>query len=747
MVDLTQYREGIDAARAASPQICRDPRQAFMDIIIAEGFSGVRNITPEKFQRYDTPDCKRGKIPAWSMYHEIETDGGIIGHGTYGNFQTGFTQSWSSVSENRMDTAERAKYHAQREAMKAQREDEERYRQVEAAKKAFEIWSNAPDAKEHPYLEKKGVNAHTGLKAGKDGRLIIPIAVNSEITSLQYINNDGEKRFLTGGKIKGGWFIIEGEDDVIYIAEGYSTAKSVHEATGKTVYTAFNAGNLYEVSSYVRNAHMDRRVVIAGDDDVGTAGNAGRTKAEQAAQGLGIEAIFPQGFIDFNDMHAAKGIEALSDYLNPKNLQPYEAPKKKEGDAKQRPEGVLGSIYDYYNVTSGNDQRGFAIQTALACTSLILGRSFKTNYDNYTSLFFLNVGETATGKEHAKTVFEKIMYKTGNGMYVAGDGYTSDGAVMSSLLRTPKHGTCSDELGKYLEASSGKNGGGIQAQANRMLMECFGRCDGIVRAKNYSTMTMKKSDADNIANRTVYNPAITWIAMTTPSTLFKAIDIEAVKDGFINRFIISISSAEPVVRRHKEPVDVPDSIMEWAKAIQSRSKLIHIAGEEVNAIVLPITKEADDAQIEFQEELLVTRKKLKKYSMEGLAGRANEEAMRVSLNYALSKDPHAQFVDLSSMEWAINYVRDCLNDTINMLKMTISHSGHEADKKEILADLRRRGSYGITWADMQKTPPYSQHKPKDLKEIMQSLKDAELAGDEAYQPPKGRATVKWIPLK
>lgn len=736
----------------SAPIVCNDPRGAFMNVLSAEGFQAPRSLVIGRLDRIDGADDKRGKKSGWYVYNEIEdsqNEGAIIGIASFGDWKMGTQDSWVSRAEHQMTAHERTNYHAEREAMRVAREIEERERQEEAAKKAFEIWDSAKDAKEHPYLTKKGISTTEGLKIANDGRLIIPIAIDNEITSLQFVNDDGEKRFLTGGKLKGGWFIIEGEKDEIYIAEGYSTAHSVWQATGKTVYVAFNAGNLYEVSSYVRGIHDESRIVIAGDDDTETLKNAGRDKAEQTAEGLGIEAIFPIGFNDFNDLHAAKGIKAVKKILCSDQLEAYEPPKGHNEKCLARPSGVLGDIFDYYNVTSGNVQHGFAIQTALACCSLILGRLYKTNFNNYSSLFFLNVGETATGKEHAKTVFEKVMYKTNNGHFLAGDGYTSAGAVMSTLLDRPKHGVCTDELGRYLEAAMSKTAGNNnQREANTTLMECFGRCEGIIRPKNYSSMTMKKGDADNIKNRLAHNPAITWLSMTTPSTFFSAIDISSVKDGFINRFVISISDAEPDIRRHKEPVAVPDTIIKWAAEVMGRNKAAtYIAGEPAKEIVIPFTKEADQAQIEFQRELLETRKSLRKFGMDGLVGRTNEEAMRIALIHALSEDPHAKSISKSSMDWGINYMRSSLEKTTQRLKFTISHSDHEANKKEILADLRERGEDGITWSEMQKNPPYSQHKTRELKEIMQSLKDADLAGDEAYQPPKGRPTTKWIALK
>ena len=724
-----------------------------MDVLHAEGLKTPRALQIGKLERLDGSEDRRGKKSAWYVYNEIEDnqrEGSIIGVASYGDWKLGTSENWSSRSEHQMNTKERLNYHAAREAMRAQHEAETKNRQSEAATAAFKIWSEATDAKEHPYLTKKNIGATQGLKIAKDGRLIVPVAVNKEIVSLQFINDDGEKRFLTGGRLKGGWFLIEGETDVFYIAEGYSTAASVAEATGKTVYIAFNAGNIYEVASYVKSEHPECRIIVAGDDDTETAGNAGRTKAEQACEGLGIECVFPAGFNDFNDVHHEQGIAALKAYLNPDKMEAYEGKKIVGiGDIK-RPIGILGDIADYYHATSGNRQNGFAIQTALAISSIILGRSYKTSLENFTPLYLLNVAKSGTGKEHAKTVTEKILYQVGLAHLIAGDGYTSAGAVFSTLLDRPKHISVIDEFGRYLEAGRDMGKGNAhQREANTKLMEAISRCDKVIRPPSYSSMTLKKEAADAIKNRQVYNPSITLLTMTTPETLFKSLDMGAIKDGFFNRFIVSISDAERAVRHHKPPIDVPDRIINWVNQILARNDKIHTASEPASPVTLEFSNEAYQMQLDFQQYTNVDLpNELEKYGMGELSGRSNEMAMKISLICALCRDPLATVIEAGDMEWAISYVRQALMKTIEKLKVTLSHSGFEADKKEILADLRERKSDGITWSAMQKTPPYSQHKPRDLKEIMQSLKDADLAGDEPFTTGgKGRPTIKWIALK
>jgi len=723
-----------------------------MSALNAEGFKTPRTLQIGKLQRLDGADDKHGKKSAWYIYNELEDNqnsGSIIGVASYGDWKLNITQSWCSRSEHRMNITERNNYNAAREAMRSQYEEETRIKQAEAAKTAYIIWSEAKKATEHTYLTNKGVGASEGLKIGNDGRLIIPITIDEQITSLQFINNKSEKRFLTGGKLKGGWFLIEGETDVVYIAEGYSTARSVYEATGKTVYIAFNASNIYEVSSYAKNKHRKSRIIIAGDDDTETKRNTGRLNAEQTADGLGLEVIFPIGFNDFNDMHHAQGTKALKKYLCAEKLEVYEIDKTNETGLIDRPNGILGDIFDYYNTTSGNNQKGFAIQTALGICSIILGRSYKTSLENFTPLYLLNVAKSGTGKEHAKTVVEKILYQVNLDHLIAGDGYTSAGAVFSTLLDRPKHISVIDEFGRYLEAGRDMGKGNQhQREANTKLMEAISRSHSIMRPPSYSSMTLKKDAADAIKNRLVHNPAITLLTMTTPNTLFKSLDMGAIKDGFFNRFIVSISDTKRSIRHHKQPIGVPNKIIMWANDVMARADQIHTASEPASPVTLEFSNEAYEMQLVFQQYANVDLpNSLEKYGMAELSGRANEMAMKISLICALSRDPHTTIIEAQDMEWAIYYVKQSLEKTVERLKITLSHSGFEANKKELLADLRERSSNGITWAKMQKTPPYSQYKPKDLKDILQSLKDADLAGEEPYSNGRGRPTVKWIALK
>jgi putative DNA primase/helicase len=123
---------------------------------------------------------------------------------------------------------------------------------------------------------------------------------------------DGTKRFLRGGRVSGGYHLIDDETrrPEILIAEGFATGASLHEETGAAVYVAFNGVNLLPVARYVRALQPTGEIIVAADNDAWTPGNPGLTKGRAAAVAIGAKLLVPdfRGLVlsgrptDFNDL-------------------------------------------------------------------------------------------------------------------------------------------------------------------------------------------------------------------------------------------------------------------------------------------------------------------------------------------------------------------------------------------------------------------------------------------------------------
>ncbi|HEY2862778.1 MAG TPA: DUF3987 domain-containing protein [Casimicrobiaceae bacterium] len=190
-------------------------------------------------------------------------------------------------------------------------------RRIQAREKATTIWARSQPAQaDHPYLVAKGVKAH-GLRL-HGSALVVPVRDGAELHSLQFIEGDSSKRFLTGGQVRGHYFSIGVASGVVAVAEGFATAATIHEATGHAVAVAFDCGNLEPAARAMRAKFPDARLVICADDDHKTDGNPGLAKAAEAARAVGgLLAVpsfgddRPDNATDFNDLHRLRGRAAV----------------------------------------------------------------------------------------------------------------------------------------------------------------------------------------------------------------------------------------------------------------------------------------------------------------------------------------------------------------------------------------------------------------------------------------------------
>jgi len=722
-------------------------KEAFRNEMLKHGLKPPTEIVSHELMRFPDSKDKGHKKSGWCIFFDGMDDSRSIdlGHGQFGSHhESPPTTFWSSKRVHAMTKGERERYEATMAAAKLIREKEAEERHKAAKEEAAKLWDAAGQPmKDHQYLKQKQIKPNGAKQNGQ--KLLIPIYDGpEELCSLQRIFPNGDKRFLAGGKIKGCYGIVGDDTPTKYIAEGYSTAETVHEATGSRVYIAFNAGNLYEVSARLKAEHPADRLIIAADNDYKNEVNIGKNKAEQAAKALGLEMILPEKEVDFNDMAVTHGMEEVKSQLNftPKT---YQKKEEKEQAKISDSVGVLSDIIGYYNATSGNDQPEFAVQTALALGSLLLGRNFRTNKNNYTSMYYINVAKSGTGKEHSKSVMEDILHAAEMDHLLSGDGYTSAGGVFSGLLEKPRHGTVIDEFGKYLEAAR-KSGNNLQAEANSQLMQAITRCNGIMRPPVYSAMGVSAEKRKEMQSRLIHNPALTILAMTTPSTMFDAMDIGSISDGFLNRFIVCISDAKRVPRVHKDSVPVPKRITDWIETINSRiGDKVEVASERPDPVELIFTDGCMDLQYDFQLRCIKRADDLESMRLSETPMRANEMAMKMSLICALARDPWAERVVEEDMQWSIDYVEKHLDRLIGAIKMNVSSSGFEGDKKEILLALRELGDKGATWTHMMKRNPFSKHKRRDLQEILDSLVDGNLIHMEERKPDgRGRPANVYV---
>jgi len=294
-----------------------NPADQFKTACEAAGLVPGEIIPDGAIHRCGTVGKERGQDGAYLFHADPPASG------WYQNHRTGQAENWTDGNSDALTPAEREALAHRIETDKQARQEETAKRQAEARAKAKEIWGAAePCPAKHPYLVRKGIQPH-GARKGRDGQIILAVLdEKGAVMSLQFIGVDGQKLFLPGGQIRGGFFVI-GKDKAgrLCICEGFATGASIHEATGATVLVAFDCGNLAAVAAMARRLYLKREIIVCADDDHKTEGNPGITKATLAAKeakALLAIPVFtdPEGKTDFNDLYQAEGLERVKACLD-----------------------------------------------------------------------------------------------------------------------------------------------------------------------------------------------------------------------------------------------------------------------------------------------------------------------------------------------------------------------------------------------------------------------------------------------
>lgn len=280
-----------------------DSLQFVIDQMTTAGVGGLQAsdlVTDGSIQRF-RPDWERvkSKKRAWYVLYPFNRDdGSLVYSGSFGWFKGSDSYQFAVVLKADAVTLSKSELHRLDQAAVEKRKLVEQLRQSEAEKTRAEALQkfNAFNIEGHSkYAQRKQI-ATLGVRFCR-GSLVLPVMdFDGVLHGLQYIYENGDKRFMTGTAKTGHFCLIGKITDpagLIGVAEGYATAVSCHMAVDCPVLVAFDAGNLLPVAQALRARYPAAKIVIFGDDDIDNPSNPGREKALAAARAVCGRAVFP----------------------------------------------------------------------------------------------------------------------------------------------------------------------------------------------------------------------------------------------------------------------------------------------------------------------------------------------------------------------------------------------------------------------------------------------------------------------
>lgn len=361
------------------------------------------------------------------------------------------------------------------------------------------------------------------------------------------------------------------------------------------------------------------------------------------------------------------------------------------------PPGVIGEIARWITATAPKAQPELSVAAAIALCSVVMGRTYRSQYGNFTSLYLVMIAKSTEGKEHPQGCVEKILTAAGLEALIGGSGYTSSGAVFSALLKSPVHLATIDELGKLLKMSRSSGQANSEAAIDK-LIEAFGRLDGVMRPPTYSTMTLSKTQAASV-ERVVYNPAITLLGATTPGTFYSALTNDLVQDGFLGRCIVVESKQPRQLTRFVDRTEPPPRILDWCSQVYVGNVIdgnlsdVNPPAMKPTTIELPFDESCGPLLSALELELNDEKEASEGEGLDVILGRTMEKSMRLAMIVAKASDPRATCVLAAHLEWAIKYVRHYDLDLVRAVRRERVASQMDGDIKRALKFIKSAPKY------------------------------------------------------
>jgi hypothetical protein len=380
---------------------------------------------------------------------------------------------------------------------------------------------------------------------------------------------------------------------------------------------------------------------------------------------------------------------------------PFEPASFNPDDLTQVP-GIVGHQVEWQTASALYPNRPLSLGSALATTSTLIGQRALTPTRAGLHGYFLNVGKTASGKQHPLRCAKMAMDAAGATQSFLGD-VKSSVALIEKLKAQSVFCAFIDEYDKILSRILSPRSGGFEGDIVPKLCELWSH-----ELEAYVTPAGAK-DPGNI----VYAPRVSVLAFTTPANFYKLLGSREITGGFLNRHFHLRGDDDPPLQENRVEVRVPDDLAARLRALRGKVKptptlaeIVEMKARDVTPLPQPVEPEfkmawgrgAKDVWVEMARALKTEPSELKQY----IFARVPEMAVRAASGVAFGRG--SLVVELPDMLWAralaVSGAETMYRGVLEHLEEPLTHN---AMCNEVLGLLRgsEERIEGCRWASMR----------------------------------------------
>lgn len=369
------------------------------------------------------------------------------------------------------------------------------------------------------------------------------------------------------------------------------------------------------------------------------------------------------------------------------------------------PGGFIEATMNYINETSVCYQPMFALGAALALAGTLYGRRVQSDDGQRTNLFVFAIGYSSAGKNAPLKAISHIL-DTCEATHLRLGQVTSDSAIEWALKREPRVCLCLDEAGHFLNnASSEKAKGAPQSSIKPGLLELWSSAQGRWVGKQRVPRDGKEQKPV-----IVDEPHLCLYATSQPSIILESMSKQDLRDGWLVRNLFFISTTRPKPQPKPIapiPMAIRGEVLAW-KGVSGDTERDPIK-------TIPTSDEAKEVFSAFNDEIYEKMLEADKSGDESnyLYGKALENAKRIALILAVSRDKEQAVITKADAEYACGLVDYLLVDFIGTVRMNIGETQDEKYKKRIVAIVATQGRNGLLKGELTRLTQFLRQSQRD----------------------------------
>ncbi len=410
-------------------------------------------------------------------------------------------------------------------------------------------------------------------------------------------------------------------------------------------------------------------------------------------------------------------------------------------------QGLIRDIVEWILSTSIRPQPNLAVAAAVSFLGVLAGRKYESFRNSRTNVYMIGVANSGAGKDHAVKCIRNLAHLSNTLDYLGGERIASGPGLISALKRKPAQLFMLDEFGIMLSGMTNGKADSHKRELMSTLLTIYSR-------PSITYVGTEYADQEKRPRVEIVQPHVCIYGTTTPEQFYSAITSMQGVDGSNARMVVVHADDKMPdyveVDTRPPPPGLVQAVRELAEIkAEASGNLSNLGGSSVDTVEtigVPFTPDvmATNSVLARRMDLLADDK-TKDASARSIYSRVAENAIRLALIHAVSRDIRPSAIDSEDYQWAARFALWAAEEFIKKIGELVADNETEALHKKVAGIVRRSGKIGISRRDL--TRKCQSIRRRDLDEILLMLEQAGLIISTVGESTGGRKPVMYFPSK